>query len=203
MRVANVALGPRRHNDQAAPSRASPNVNMRWRWIEISPAPIPLSDLVRFVSVAPKKQRLTSVRPCASVRAIRRLISGWVSQAWRSSTSAVTSKRSRGVDGRSRPIEIIRKRIFGWLPPSRNLVDWTKHAPRSRLGSRSIRPSPSPATSPPVRRGATTGRIWPSSSPFSKACARRDCRRNEAKLKAACGSGCNARRLSTGRSIRT
>ena len=35
-----------------------------------------LSDLARFLSVAPKKQRLTLLRPCASVRAIRWLISG-------------------------------------------------------------------------------------------------------------------------------
>jgi len=40
-------------------------VIMRWRWIEISPKPIPLSDLVRFLSVAPKKPKLTLVRPCA------------------------------------------------------------------------------------------------------------------------------------------
>ena len=32
---------------------------MRWRWIEISPTPIPLSVLERFLSVAPKKPRLT------------------------------------------------------------------------------------------------------------------------------------------------
>ena len=37
---------------------------------------------------------------------------------------------------------------------------------------------------------------------FSMPCARRGCRRNEASLKAACWSGCDARRLSTGRSIR-
>ena len=35
-----------------------------------------ISDLVRFLSVAPKKQRLTLPRPCASVRAIRWLTSG-------------------------------------------------------------------------------------------------------------------------------
>jgi hypothetical protein len=35
-----------------------------------------------------------------------------------------------------------------------------------------------------------------------KACASLECRRNEASLKAASGSGCDARRLSTGRSIR-
>ena len=39
-------------------------------------APMPLSDLVRFLSVAPKKRRLTLPRPCASVRAIRWLTPG-------------------------------------------------------------------------------------------------------------------------------
>ena len=60
----------------SAPRRASPNVNMRWRWIEISPTPMPLSELARFLSAAPKKQRLTLPRPCASVRATRWLTSG-------------------------------------------------------------------------------------------------------------------------------
>ena len=60
----------------------------------------------------------------------------------------------------------------------------------------------SPAPAPPGRRCPTTRPIWPRLSAFSKACARRGCRRDEASLKAACGSGCDARRLSTGRSIR-
>ena len=42
--------------------------------------PIPLLDLVRFLSVAPKKPRLTLARPCASVRAIR-LAYVWMSHA--------------------------------------------------------------------------------------------------------------------------
>ena len=50
---------------RGAPQRASPNVNMRWRWIEILPAPTPISDLARFLSVAPKKRRLTSSSLCA------------------------------------------------------------------------------------------------------------------------------------------
>ena len=72
----HMLLGTCRHIHQARRARASPNVNMRWRWIEILPAPMPLSDLARFLSVAPKKQRLTLARPCASVRAIRWLTSG-------------------------------------------------------------------------------------------------------------------------------
>jgi TolB-like protein/class 3 adenylate cyclase len=55
---------------------ASPNANARWSSIEILPPLTPLSDLVRFLSVAPKKQRLTLPRPCASVHAIRWLTSG-------------------------------------------------------------------------------------------------------------------------------
>ena len=69
-------VGICRHFHQARCARASPNVNMRWRWIEISPTPMPLSDVARYLSVAPKKQRLTLPRPCASVRAIRTLTSG-------------------------------------------------------------------------------------------------------------------------------
>jgi hypothetical protein len=43
----------------------------RWRWIEIWPTRMPASDLARFSSVAPKKPRLISSRPCALVRATR------------------------------------------------------------------------------------------------------------------------------------
>ena len=45
--------------------KASPNVSTRWSWIEISQAPISFSGLLRFSSVAPKKQRLTLPRPSA------------------------------------------------------------------------------------------------------------------------------------------
>ena len=64
----------------------------------------------------------------------------------------LTSRRSRGFDGRSRPIEIIRIAYFRWPPPSRSLVDWTRRVPQSRPVSRSTRPSPSPASAPPGRR---------------------------------------------------
>ena len=90
----------------SAPPRASPNVNMRWRWIEILPAPVPLSDLVRFLSVTPKKQRLMSPRLCASARATPSLTSGRHTRVSRRSTSAFRIKRSRGIEGRSRPTEI-------------------------------------------------------------------------------------------------
>jgi hypothetical protein len=83
------------------------NVNMHWRWIEILPTPITLSDLERFSLVAPKKQRLTLAGQCASVRAIGLLMPGWGSRDWRSFPSGATSKRSRGFEGRSRPTETI------------------------------------------------------------------------------------------------
>ena len=40
--------------------RASPNANMLWRWIETLPTLMQLSDSVRSLSVAPKKQRLSA-----------------------------------------------------------------------------------------------------------------------------------------------
>jgi hypothetical protein len=43
---------------------------------------------------------------------------------------------------------------------------------------------------------------WLGLSAISKACAKRRCLRNEASLKAICGRGCDACRLSTGWSIR-
>ena len=63
-----------------------------------------LSDLVRFLSAAPKKPRLTLPRPCASVRAIRGPTLGCSPRAWRRTTSADTKKPSRGVgDNRGQP----------------------------------------------------------------------------------------------------
>jgi TolB-like protein/class 3 adenylate cyclase len=130
-------------------AEASPNVNMRWRWIEILPTPMLSSDLARFSLVAPKKQRLTLPRPCASVRAIRWLTSGWHTRASRRTTSTATSRRSRGVGGGSRPIEIMRTDIFGWPPPLRGWVELMRRNPRSRPVLRSTRPTPSPAPAPP------------------------------------------------------
>jgi TolB-like protein len=57
-------------------SGGSPNVNMRWSLIEILLTPTPLSALVKFASVAPRKQRLILARPCASVRTIHWLTTG-------------------------------------------------------------------------------------------------------------------------------
>jgi TolB-like protein len=139
----------------------------------------PLSVMVRFISVAPKRPRLTSVRPYASVRAIRWHTSGWVSRVGRSSTSGVTSPPSHGFGGRLRQTEIIRLHIFSWPQPSRSLAALTRRVPPPRPVSRSTRLLPSPASTSPTRRGATIRRIWPSSSPFSRACARPGSRYND------------------------
>ena len=61
---------------------------------------------------------------------------------------------------------------FCWGPRWRGLVDWTRRIPQSRPASRSTRPSLSPASAPSGRLRATIRRTLPSSSPFSKACAR-------------------------------
>ena len=137
----------------SAPRRASPNVNMRWRWIEISPKPMPLSDMARFLSAAPKRQRLTSSRPCASVRAIRWLTL-WMSYRGRGEEPPRQLRaggRVVSTGDRGQP-KLSASHIFCWPPPSRSLVDWTRRVPRSRPGSRSTRPSPSPAPAPPGRR---------------------------------------------------
>ena len=109
-------------------------------------------------------------------------------RAGRRATSAVGRNRSRGVDGRSRPTEIFLRHILLWPPLSLSLARSTRRGPRSRLVSRSTRPSPFPAPAPLGRRGATTLRIWPSLSPFSKACARPGSPRNEASLKLPAGA---------------
>ena len=85
---------------------------------------------------------------------------------------------SRGFAERSRPTETIRYHISGWRPPWLNSANLTRRVSQSREASRSTRLSPSPAPAPPGRRLSTTPPIWPSSSPFSKACARPECRNN-------------------------
>jgi TolB-like protein/class 3 adenylate cyclase len=108
--------------------------------------------LGRYSLVAPKKQKLMSARPCASVRAIPVPTPGRLSQASRSTISVVTSRRPHGSERRSRSTEIIRHLIFSWLLPLRSLVDWTRRIPQPRPVSRSTRPSPSPAPVPSGRQ---------------------------------------------------
>src|SRR5579863_7620673 len=69
-------------------------------------------------------------------------IPGRVSRALRRTTSAPGRKLSRGFDGRSRPIEIIRIRIFTWPSPLRSLVEWMRPVPQSRPASSSTRSLP-------------------------------------------------------------
>ena len=115
-------------------------MNMRWRWIEISPTPMPVSDLARFLSVAPKKQRLTLARPCASVRAIRMAyiwmnIAGIAKLHLGSWEQAVAWFRRAIEANRNYPPVI----FYRWPPPSRSSVDLTRRIPQSRPVSRSTR----------------------------------------------------------------
>ena len=92
----------------SGPQRASPNVSMRWRWIEISHSRMPISEWESTRSVAPKKQRFTLAKPCASVREIRLLMFGCMPRAPQRANSATWSRRSRGFGGRLRSTEAIR-----------------------------------------------------------------------------------------------
>jgi tetratricopeptide (TPR) repeat protein len=58
------------------------------------------------------------------------------------------AKRSRGFEGRSKLTEICPYLTLSWRPLWRNLIDSTRHVPKSRPVSRSTRPSPSPAPTP-------------------------------------------------------
>jgi TolB-like protein/class 3 adenylate cyclase len=71
-----------------------------------------------------------------------------VSRAMRRPSSAPGTKRSRGFEGRSKPIEICPCLILSWRPLWRNLIGSARHASKSRQVSRSTRPSPSPAPTP-------------------------------------------------------
>ena len=120
----------------------------------------------------------------------------------RKSTSAVTSKPSRGFGGRSRPTEIFRGAYFH-LAAALAQLDRLDEAHSAVKAGLALNPTYAISRA----RAAWTAM---SDDPtylaqlerISKACAKRGCRRNEASLKAGCESGCDARRLSTGRSIR-
>ena len=128
-----------------AQRRASPNVNMHWRWIEISPPPIPLSDLVRFSSATPKRQRPHCSRPLRlSPRDTIDLHlddlrgRGETPPRQLGAGGCVVSAVDRGQS------KLAAFTFSCWPPPSRSLVDWTKRVPPSRPASRSTRPSPLP-----------------------------------------------------------
>ena len=122
-------------------------MNMRWRWIEISPPPMPLIGLGK-IFIGRAEETEAHIGEALRLSPRDTMAYTWMNFAGIAKhTSAVTSKRSRGFAGRSRPTEIIRIHI-SWPPPSRSLVDLTRRIPRSRPVSRSTRPSPSPAPAP-------------------------------------------------------
>ena len=135
----------------SARQRASPNVNMRWNWIEILPAPIPLSDLARFVIGRAEE---TEAHIAEALRLSPRdtmaytwlYIAGVAKLYLGSCEQAVAWFRRR-----SRPTETIRWRIFAGAA-SRSLVDWPRRVPPSKPASRSTHRSPSPAPAPAGRR---------------------------------------------------
>src|SRR5580700_10229418 len=65
----------------------------------VSPKLVRLSDWAKFILVAPRKQRLTLVRPYASVHEIRWLTSGCISRATPKTNSGSTSGRSLASTG--------------------------------------------------------------------------------------------------------
>ena len=113
----------------------------------------PHRTMVRFSSVAPRKPRLTSLRPCASVRAIR------IAYVWMTNAGVAKNPprqlraggRVVSTGDRGQP-KLSDSEFLVWPPPSRSLVDLTRRVTQSRPVSRSTRPSPSPAPAPPGRR---------------------------------------------------
>jgi hypothetical protein len=152
--------------------RASPNVSTRWRWIEISPPPMPLSDRQRSSSVARKKQMLTLPRPAPqSARYDVLHLDAYRGHREEPPLPLRASGRVVSTGDRGQP-RFPASAFFLLPPPLRNLVDLTRRVPQSRPVSRLTRPTPFPALAPAGRRCRTTRRIWPSSTPFSRACAR-------------------------------
>ncbi len=125
---------------QSAPRRASPNVNMRWRSIEISPTLMRLSGVARFSSVARRNRGSHRRGPAPQPARYDGLHLDELSRALRRTAARLLGPSGQcGFDGRSRPTEIIRIRISYWAQPSRSLADSTRRVPRSRPASRSTR----------------------------------------------------------------
>ena len=105
------------------------------------------SETLRFTSVGRKKSRPMFLRPCASVRVIQLLPTGCFTRAMRSSTLAVTSRRSRGIGGRSRqaPAQTARARRIEGAPTGNaevRLPPTASPPSRSRMAAlRRFRPS--------------------------------------------------------------
>ena len=81
-------LGTCRDIRRSAPRRASPNANMRWRWIEISPTPMPYRTWQDFYRPRRRNRGPHRRGPCASARAIRSAYTWLTTWAWRRTISA-------------------------------------------------------------------------------------------------------------------
>ena len=104
-----------------AAERASPNVSMRWRWIEISPSAHSLSELARLLSVAPKKQRLTiaealRLSPRDTLAYIWMHFAGVAKIPW----ALRAGGRVVSTGDRGQP-KLSATHIFGWPPPCAQL----------------------------------------------------------------------------------
>ena len=156
-----------------------------------------------FIGRAEETEAHIASRPCASVRATHSLtlVMQFVGMAKIHLGSRRASGRVASAVDRGQP-KLSRRPIFTWAPPSRSLAGLTRRVPQSRPVSRSTRPSLSHALRRFDGRPATTQRYLAECERLFEGLRKAGCRRNEASLKAACGSGCDARRLSTGRSIR-
>ena len=126
-------------------------MNMRWRWIEISPTPIPLSEMARYLLVAPRKPRLTSVRPCApSARYVGSYLAAHhPRQVLHIGSYEQADVVSTGDRGQSKIIRMHVLLAAALAQLGRPLDEAFRP---SRPVSRSIRPTPSPAAEPSGRR---------------------------------------------------
>ena len=181
-------------------AKALPNVSAHWLWIEIWPTLMLLSVLPRFLAVTPRKQRPMLMRPFASLRVTIEPTVGYNLSVPRSSIWPATRRPSSVRGAPLKSIAIIQLHNSTSRQPWRTSASSRKRNLLSKLALQPIRVSPFPASAPPW--GAIVQPFSLSASGFTRACARPGCRRGEASLKTAHGSGCDARCLSTGRSIR-
>ena len=109
----HVFLGYVEDPDQARQRRESPNASMRWRSIGISPTRMRFIGLGKiFIGSAAEAEAHISEALRLSPRDTSAYV--WLTEVGHreKSTLAIGSRRSRGVGGRSRPTEIIRKPTF-------------------------------------------------------------------------------------------
>ena len=142
---------------------------MRWRWIEISPTPMRLIGVGK-IYIGRAEETEAHVGEALRLSPRDTLAYVWMTFAGLAKIiSAVTSRRSRGC---RRSIEANRNyppcAFSSWPPRSRSLVGWTRRVPRSRPGSRSTRPSPSPALRAAWTASSDNPTILPSCEPHSR-----------------------------------